>query len=192
MAMSETAVVLVALGGLGATALGLYLAADTVRSVDLNVPNLFDFDTFQESPPEDTIAATPATPTPEPTPPPVRPPPEALAGSPYSFSRLQEIWKAKGMEASLGAVNNAFTGFKVAPFDVTLSRGGASAAFSVLIYPDRNGPSQDWNLGDGVSPQGGRTAPGFQRGWYNSNVILLLRSGSEQIANDAKGAFLEL
>jgi hypothetical protein len=192
VAMSETAVVLVALGGLAAIALGLYLAADTVQSVDVNVPNLFDFDTFQEeTPAEATIIATPP-PTPEPTPPPVTPAPEALAGSPYSFSRMQEVWKSKGMETTLGAVNNSFSGFKVTPFDVTLSRGGASAAFFVFIYPDRNGPSQDWNLGEGVSPQGGRRAPGFQRGWYNSNVILLLRSGSEPIANDAKAAFLEL
>lgn len=188
MAMSETAVVMVALGGLAATVFGLYLAADTVRGIDW--PSL-NPDPFREEPSEATINITPG-PTPEPTPPPVTPAPEVLAGNPYAFSRLQESWKAKGMETMLGAVNGSFTGFKVTPFDITLSRGGSSGVFTVFIYPDRNGPSQDWNLGGGVSPQGGRRAPGFQRAWYNSNVILILRSGSEQIANDAKAAFLEL
>jgi len=192
--MSETAVVLVALGGLAATGAGLFLAADTLQGAfeDVNF-NFLEFDSFQSSsePGEATAEATPS-PSPEPTPPPVTPAPEVLAGNPYSFSTLQDTWKSKGIEASIGAVNPAFTGFKVTPFNVTLSKGGASAALSVLIYPDANSPSQDWNLGGVPSPQSGRGAPAFARGWYNKNVILLLRSGSQEIANEAKTAFLEL
>jgi hypothetical protein len=190
LAMSETAVVLVALGGLAATAGGLYVAADKLRGADINL-NVFDFESFQESLPEATVSVEP-TASPEPTPPPVTPPPEALNGAPYSFSTLQDSWKSKGMEASIGSVNNAFTGFRATPFDVTLSRGGTSAVFFVFIYPDRNGPSQDWNLGGVPSPQSGRRAPAFERGWFNSNVIVLLRSGSGEIANEAKTAFLAL
>jgi hypothetical protein len=192
--MSETAVVLLALGGLAATGGGLFLAADTLRSAsgDINFKFL-EFDSFQSSsePGEATAEATPS-PSPEPTAPPVTPAPEVLAGNPFSFSTLQDTWKSKGLEATIGAVNPAFTGFKVTPFDVTLSKGGASAALSVLIYPDANSPSQDWNLGGVPSPQSGRGAPAFARGWYNKNVILLLRSGSQDIANEAKTAFLEL
>ena len=192
--MSETAVVLLALGGLAATGGGLFLAADTLRSAsgDINF-NFLEFDSFQPSsePGEATAEATPS-PSPDPTPPPVTPAPEVLAGNPFSFSTLQDTWKSKGLEASIGAVNPAFTGFKVTPFDVTLSKGGSSAALSVLIYPDANSPSQDWNLGGVPSPQSGRGAPAFARGWYNKNVILLLRSGSQEIANEAKTAFLEL
>jgi len=192
--MSETAVVLLALGGLAATGGGLFLAADTLRSAsgDINF-NFLEFDSFQSSsePGEATSEATPS-PSPDPTPPPVTPAPEVLAGNPFSFSTLQDTWKSKSLEASIGAVNPAFTGFKVTPFDVTLSKGGVSAALSVLIYPDANSPSQDWNLGGVPSPQSGRGAPAFARGWYNKNVILLLRSGSQEIANEAKTAFLEL
>jgi len=190
--MSETVVVLVALGGLAVTGAGLYLAADTVRGVDINF-NFLEFDSFQSSSEPDEATAEPTPPpTPEPTPPPVTPAPEVLAGNPFSFSTLQDTWKSKGIEVSIGAVNPAFTGFRVTPFDVTLSKGGASAALSVLIYPDANSPSQDWNLGGVPSPQSGRGAPAFARGWYNKNVILLLRSGSQEIANEAKTAFLEL
>lgn len=190
--MSETAVVLVALGGLAVSGAGLYLAADTVGSVDVNF-DFLQFDSFQSSsePGEATAEATPS-PSPEPTPPPVTPAPEALAGNPYSFSTLQDTWKSKGLEASIGAVNAAFTGFKVTPFDVTLTRGSASAVFSLAIYPDANAPSQDWNLGSVPSPQSGRRAPAFQRGWYNRNVIVLLRSGSDEVANEAKTGFLDL
>ena len=190
--MSETAVVLIALGGLAVSGAGLYLAADTVRGVDINF-NFLEFDTFQSSsePEEATPEPTPA-PTPEPTPPPVTPAPEVLAGSPFAFSTLQDSWKAKGIEASIGAINPAFTGFKVTPFDVTLTRGGASAVVSLVIYPDANSPGQDWNLGGVPSPQSGRRAPAFQRGWYNRNVIVLLRSGSGEVANEAKTAFLDL
>jgi hypothetical protein len=192
--MSETAVVLVALGGLAVSGAGLFLAANTLQSAfeEINF-NFLEFDSFQSSsePSEATAEATPA-PTPEPTPPPVTPAPEVLAGNPFSFSTLQDTWKPKGLEASIGAVNPAFTGFKVTPFDVTLSKGGASVALSVLIYADANSPSQDWNLGGVPSPQSGRAAPAFARGWYNKNVILLLRSGSQDIANEAKTAFLEL
>jgi hypothetical protein len=189
--MSETAVVLVALGGLAVSAAGLYLAADTLRSVDINL-DAFEFESFQSSTePGATPEPTPS-PTPEPTPPPVTPAPEVLAGNPFSFSTLQDTWKSKSLEASIGAVNPAFTGFKVTPFDLTLSRGSASAVFSLVIYPDANSPSQDWNLGGVPSPQSGRRAPAFQRGWYNKNVIVLLRSGSQEIANEAKDSFLGL
>ena len=190
--LSETAVVMVALSGLAVSGAGLYLAADTVGSVDINL-NFLEFDSFQTSsePDEATPEATPS-PTPEPTPPPVTPAPEVLAGKPFAFSTLQDSWKAKGLEATIGAINPAFVGFKITPFDVTLTRGGASATFHVLIYPDANGPTQDWNLGNVPSPQSGRRTPSFERGWYNRNVIVLLRGGSPDVANEAKTAFLAL
>jgi hypothetical protein len=188
--LSETAVVLIAMLGLAATAVAAYVAVGAIRDADINL-NVFDFESFRESDPEPTAADTPGV-TAEPTPPPATPPSEALIGKPFSFSNVQSAWQGKGLTVALGTLSPGFSGLKAAPFDVTLSRGGASSAFILAIYPDRAEPSIDWNLGGVPSTKDGRRAPAFERGWYNSNVILLLRSGNPDIANDAKAAFLDL
>jgi hypothetical protein len=190
--IAETAVVGVAILGLVATVVGIFLAMGNLDTTEINF-DPFDFEAFRASEPDQATATATPEPTPEPTPPPVTPAPEVLNGNPYSFSTLEEAWKSKGLTVTVGAVNQGFTGFSVTPFDVTLSRGGASALVFVAIYRDRNGPSQEWNLsGSGPAPSGGRKAPAHERGWYNSNVIVLLRSGSPDVATQAKDAFLAL
>jgi len=186
----EVIVLAVALVGMAATGFGIFIAANAISGADINL-NVFDFESFQSSEPEATPGET-APPTAEPTPPPATPPPEALAGNPFSFSNLEAAWQAKNLSTTIGGINTVFTGFKATPFEVTLSRAGASGVFFLIIYPDRNGPSGDWNLGGAPSPKEGRRTPVFQRSWYNSNVVVLFRSGTAAIAEDAKSAFLGL
>ena len=190
--IAETLVVFVAILGLGATVVGIFMAFGALESSDIKF-DPFDFEAFRASEPDPTSTVT-AAPTPEPTPPPATPPPEVLNGNPYSFSTLEAAWQSKGLTAAIGAVNQGFTGFSVTPFEVTLSRGGASAVVFVAIYRDRGVPSQEWNLSgeQGPSPKDGRKAPAHERGWFNSNVVLLLRSGSADVVADVKAAFLAL
>jgi hypothetical protein len=177
--------------GLALTAVGAYIAVGAVQDADINL-NVFDFETFrEESPAEPTVEATQA-PTPEPTAPPATPAAESLVGSPYSFSQLQQAFQSKGLTVALGYVAPTFSGFSVTPFEVSVSRGGASANLYVIIYPDRNAPSREWNLSGAPTPAGGRRAAPHERGWFNSNVIVLLRNGSGDVANAAKDAFLNL
>jgi hypothetical protein len=189
--LSETAVVLVAMAGLAATALGAYLVVGIIQDADINL-NVFDFESFREETPAEPTVELTVTPSPEPTPPPATPPAEALQGNPYSFSNLQSAWHAKGLNVALGYVSPTFSGFTPVPFDITLTRGESSANVYVLIYKDRNGPSQEWNLSGAPTPAGGRRTAPHERGWFNSNVIVLLRSGSPEVANLVKDAFLGL
>jgi hypothetical protein len=190
-ALSETGVVMTAMFGLALTAVGAYIAVGAIRDADINL-NVFDFETFrEESPAEPTVEPTPEI-TPEPTPPPATPPAEALVGNPYSFSQLQQAFQAKGLTVALGYIAPTFSGFSTTPFDITVSRGEATANLYILIYPDRNAPSREWSLSSAPSPIGSRRAAPFERGWFNSNVIVLLRGGNQDVANAAKDAFLGL
>jgi len=187
----EVIVVAVALAGMAATGFGLFMAANAIGGADINL-NVFDFETFQSSEPEATPGPT-APPTPEPTPPPATPPPEALAGNPFSFSNLQSAWQGKGITVTPSNLNTGFAGFKAIPFDVRLTRGADSAALSVIIYPSRDGPKGDWNLSAGSrpSPQSGRTLPAHETIWWNTNVIIIVRSAGA-VGNDAREAFFAL
>jgi hypothetical protein len=189
----EVIVVAVALAGMAATGAGLFMAANAISGADINL-NVFDFETFQASEPEATAVETAAAaPTAEPTPPPATPPPEALAGNPFSFSNLESAWKGKGLTVTPSNLNTGFSGFKATPFDVRLTRGADSASLSVIIYPSRDAPKDDWNLAAGSrpSPQGGRTLPAHETIWWNTNVIIVVRSAGA-VGNDAREAFFAL
>jgi hypothetical protein len=188
-AMSETAVVITAMFGLALTAVGAYVVVGIVRDADINL-NFLDFEAFREETPAEPTVQITEGPTPEPTPPPATPPAEALRGNPYSLSNLQQAWQARGLTVTLGYVAPTFSGFATVPFGVTVSRGGSSADLYVLIYRDRNQPSGEWNLSSAPAPAGGRRTAAYERGWFNSNVIVLLRGGSPEVANEAKDAFL--
>jgi len=187
----EVVVLAVALAGMAATGFGLFLAANAISGADINL-NVFDFETFQSSEPEATPGET-APPTAEPTAPPATPPPEALAGNPFSFQNLESAWKGKGMTVTPSNLNTGFSGFKAIPFDVKLTRGADSASLSVIIYPSRDAPKDDWNLSAGSrpSPQAGRSLPAHETIWWNTNVIIVVRS-SGAIGNEAREAFFAL
>ena len=188
----EVIIVAVALAGMAATGFGLFMAANAISGADINL-NVFDFETFQASEPEATAVETAAAPTAEPTPPPATPPPEALAGNPFSFSNLESAWKGKGITATPSNLNTGFSGFKATPFDVKLTRGADSASLSVIIYPGRDAPKEDWNLSAGSrpSPQAGRALPAHETIWWNTNVIIVVRS-SGAVGNEAREAFFAL
>ena len=187
----EFVIVGVALAGMAATGFGLFMAANAISGADINL-SFFDFETFQASEPEATTVETAAA-TAEPTPPPATPPPEALAGNPFSFSNLESAWKGKGITVTPSNLNTGFSGFKATPFDVRLTRGADSAALSVIIYPSRDKPKEDWNLSAGSrpSPQAGRTLPAHETIWWNTNVIIVVRS-SGAVGNEAREAFFAL
>src|SRR5437870_3878476 len=127
-----------------------------------------------------------------PRPPPATPPPEVLAGSPYAFSSLQNAWQAKGLTVAAGALSGGFNGFKKPAFDVNLAHTGGNASLSVLIYGSPDDPKEDWDLPSGSrpSPKEGRSLPGHETIWWNSNVIIVVRSSSGDANNTALEAFL--
>ncbi len=125
------------------------------------------------------------------TPAPTAVPPAAATGSPFSFSNVEAAWRAKGITANLGAANPSFSGFKVAPLDVSLT-GGTSAELSVFFYPASGAPSEDWDLAAGSrpSPKPGRTLPGHVTIWFNQNVVVVVRSAASDTA-PAFSAFID-
>lgn len=191
--LPETVVLCFGLLGMAATVAGIFFAVSALRGSDVNL-NVFDFESFQGGSEPDTGTAAPTAVPDTPTPPPVTPPPEVLAGTPFSFSTLQSAWQAKGITATPGSLSGAFTGFVAKPFDVRLTRGGDSAALSVLVYPNRDAPQADWNLSAGSrpSPKPGRSIPANDSIWWNTNVIVVARSAPGEIGRDALAAFLAL
>ena len=188
----EFMIIAVALAGMAATGYGLFIAANAISGADINL-NVFDFETFQASEPEATAGPTPP-PTPEPTPPPSTPPPEALAGNPFSFSNLQSAWQGKGITVSAGSLSSGFTNIRGQPFDVTLTKGTERASLSVIIYPNRNAPQEDWNLSAGQRPsaKAGKSVPAHDSIWWNTNIIVVARSAPGALGKEALDAILAL
>src|SRR6266540_3449413 len=188
---AELNVILGAIAGLAALVVVLFFVAKALGNSDVDL-NIFDFESFQElepSPGASPTAGVVATATP----PPGTPPEAALSGNPYSYSSLEKAWQGKGMTVAVGAVNSDFSGFKVSPFDVNLSREGGTAALSLLVYQDRDAPKEDWDLpaGSRPSPKEGRVVPAHETIWWNSNIIAVVRSTTgTDISNDALDAVL--
>jgi hypothetical protein len=147
--------------------------------------------------PKEESAAAPAAETSEATPGATASPTPGLPavnGSPFSLATLENAWKAKGMTLFSAGGAGGFSGTAVTPAVVRAQRGGESATLAVLVYPNSNVVKQDWNLsaGQAPSPAGGRTIPGHQSVWWNQNVVVVALSGSAEVANEAKAAFLGL
>jgi len=186
---AELVVVLAAIGGLAGIVLVLFIVGRALGDSNVNL-NLFDFQSFQQ--PTPSAEATPAPAPASATPPPATPPPEVLAGSPYSFSSLQNAWQAKGLTVAAGALSAGFNGFKKSAFDVSLAHTGGNASLSVLIYGSPDEPKEDWDLPSGSrpAPKEGRSVPSHETIWWNSNVIVVVRSSSGDANNMALEAFL--
>lgn len=189
---AELTVVLSAIGGLAAIVVMLFIGASALddSNVDLNV---FDFESFQEVEPSPEASA-PAASDATATPPPATPPPEALSGSPFSYTSLEKGWQAKGITVTPGASSADFSGFKVGPFDVNLTGAGGTAALSLLIYANRDDPKEDWDLPAGSRPQAksGRSLPSHETIWWNTNVVIVVRSTTGDISQPALDAVLNL
>ncbi len=188
---AELNVILAAIAGLAALVIVLFFVAKAFGNSNVDL-NIFDFESFQEPSPSPGASPT-AGAVATVTPPPATPPAEALSGNPYSYTSLEKAWQGKGMTVAVGAVSSDFSGFKVSPFDVNLSRSGGTAALSVLVYPDHDAPKEDWDLpaGSRPSPREGRVLPAHETIWWNSNIIAVVRNTSgTDISNDALDAVL--
>jgi hypothetical protein len=115
---------------------------------------------------------------------------EALTGSPLSFNSLQTAWADKGITATAEEVDESVTGTSTTPVSVTLSRGGDEMHLAVLFYDDASGPTNDFNLGETVSPKEGRSIPGSAVGWWNANVVVIVLDQVDSIKPDAFDAFV--
>jgi len=188
---AELMVVLAAIGGLAGVVLMLFLIGRAFSDSDVNL-NLFDFQSFRAATPAPEATPPPAAATA--TPPPATAPPEVLAGSPYSFSNMQNAWQAKGLTVAPGPLSGGFNGFKKPPFDVNVAHTGGNASLSVFIYGSPDEPKDDWDLpaGSRPSPKEGRSLPSHETIWWNSNVIVVVRNSSGDANNTALDAFLNM
>jgi hypothetical protein len=130
------------------------------------------------------------TPTIEPT----TPGTVSTSGDPYSLSALVSAWKGKGMEVKTGGASLGFTGFKTAPSDVTMMRGGATSTGAVFVYKTRESALEEWDLvpGNRPQPKGSRTVPTHVSAWWNANVVVVLRTDPGGLGPDALDGLLNL
>jgi len=131
-----------------------------------------------------------ATPTVEPT----TPGTVSTSGDPYSLSALVSAWKGKGMEVETGGASQGFRGFKTAPSEVTMMRGGATSTAAVFVYKTREAALDEWDLVPGSRPQpkGSRTVPTHVSAWWNANVVVVLRTDPGALGTDALDGLLNL
>jgi len=118
----------------------------------------------------------------------------STTGDPYSLSNLESAWEAKGLTVKAGAAGEGFTGFKTAPVDVTMTRGGSSATASVFVYKTRDAALAEWDLvpGSRPTPKGSRTLPSNVSAWWNANVVVVLRTDPAGLGSDALDGLLNL
>jgi hypothetical protein len=66
------------------------------------------------------------------------------------------------MTVETGGAGEGYTGFKAAPVDVTMSRGGSAATASVFVYDSADDAQGEWDLvpGSRPAPKAMRTDPG--------------------------------
>jgi hypothetical protein len=174
--------------------LGVVYAVNNVRVGDISFPGIGG-DALRTPEPargEGNGESPPAEPQPDPAPPPL--PEGALDGSPYSFSDLRAAWQAAGISVRQGGISEGFSGFSATPFEVTLSREGATAQMAVMEHDSREAANEEWNLipGDRPSPKDGRSVPAHQTIWWNANAVVLVRSGPSDLTSDAFNAFVNL
>jgi hypothetical protein len=181
---------LVATAFLAAFAGGVILAVNSI-DFDGSSPRLVATSAPQEETPTPLFTAQPpATTGPEGTP----PPSPLVSGSPFSLSSLQRTFQAGGATADVTDTGAGFSGFAVAAVGLRVSAGGESAAFAVLVYPNREAPANDWELvpGERPTPKSGRALPAHLSIWWNANVVVVLLSDTGGLSNQLLERFLEM
>lgn len=180
------AVVLFAAGIFIAGGVGIYLALESLSSDDSGSPFATQTPVAQGSPSDGASptddGATRAPGTVE----------AALEGSPFSFTRLDAAWQAKGLSVDVGDLSQTVTNFNEDAVNVVLSRDGATMELSIILYDGAEGPGSDWNLGVSPSPLPPGQIPADATVWYNRNAVVVVRVNSEAIKPDALAAFLDL
>ncbi len=117
---------------------------------------------------------------------------EALSGSPYSFSHLEDAWHARALAVSVGQISQSVTGFAEPAVDITLTGNGATMELSVLIYPSAGDKDAEWTVGANPQPKGAGDLPAGAAVWYNANAVVVVRVVSEALRQDALDGFLAL
>jgi len=180
------AVVMFAAGIFIAGGVGIYLALDSLSGDDGPPPFATQSPAAQGGPSEGTSptddGATRAPGTVE----------TALEGSPFSFSRLDAAWQAKGLAVDVGDLSQTVTGFNEDAVNVVLSRDGATMELSIILYDSAEGTGADWNLGISPSPLPPGQIPADATVWYNRNAVVVVRVPSDVLKPDALAAFLDL
>jgi len=118
----------------------------------------------------------------------------STSGSPYSLADVVAAWKEKGMTVQTGGASEGFNGFKAAPSEVTMSRGGSTATAAVFVYDTREEAQAEWDLvvGSRPVPKGSRTLPSHATAWWNANVVVVLISDSGGLSTDALDGLINL
>ncbi|HEY5640891.1 MAG TPA: hypothetical protein VIW01_12675 [Dehalococcoidia bacterium] len=183
-------VVLFALGAFAVGGVGIYIALNAVGGSDSDEPA--DGPTESPSPTvtdngagNGATATGAATDVPETV-------EEALSGSPYSFSHLEDAWHARALAVSVGEISESVTGFAEPAVDITLTGDGEAMELSVLIYPSADAKDTEWTVGAKPQPKGAGELPAGSAVWYNANVIVVVRVVAAGLRQDALDGFLAL
>jgi hypothetical protein len=118
----------------------------------------------------------------------------STSGDPYSLAALVAAWEGNDMDVKAGAASQGFTGFKTAPSDVTMTRGGSTSTAAVFVYKTREAALEEWDLVPGSRPQpkGSRTVPTHVSAWWNANVVVVLQTDLGGLGPDALDGLLNL
>ncbi len=117
---------------------------------------------------------------------------DALSGSPYSFSHLEDAWRVRALAVSVGEISESVTGFGEPAVDITLSGNGATMELSVLLYASAEAKDAEWTLGAAPAPKGAGELPAGSSVWYNANAIVVVRVADAALRQDALDGFLAL
>lgn len=117
---------------------------------------------------------------------------EALSGSPYSFSHLEDAWHARALVVSIGEISESVTGFEEPAVDITLTGNGATMELSVLIYSSADAKDMEWTLGAAPEPKVDGELPAGSSVWYNANAVVIVRAAAPALRQDALDGFLAL
>jgi len=115
---------------------------------------------------------------------------EALSGSPYSFSHLEDAWHARALAVSIGEISESVTGFGEPAVDITLTGNGATMELSVLIYSSADAKDTEWTLGVAPEPKVDGELPAGSSVWYNANAVVVVRVSAPALRQDALDGFL--
>ncbi len=115
---------------------------------------------------------------------------EALSGSPYSFSHLEDAWHARALAVSIGEISESVTGFGEPAVDITLTGDGATMELSVLIYSSADAKDIEWTLGVAPEPKVDGELPSGSSVWYNANAVVVVRVVALALRQDALDGFL--
>jgi len=183
-------VVLFALGLFLITAFGIYFALNEIGDSwedGTTVPAESPVPTETDQPNDDGVGAADSEATG--VPPTVA---EALSGSPYSFSHLEEAWQARALAVSIGEISRSVTGFEEPGVDVTLAGNGATMELSVLIYSSPDAKDTEWTVGAAPEPKVDGKLPVGSSIWYNANAVVVVRVSASALRQTALEGFLAL